>query len=78
MPCEKMLTTIARLMEATLIHIGNEEYARDNLSYGLTTMRNKHLAVSGSTFHVEFPGKSGIKHSIDIQDRRLAALSNNV
>lgn len=71
---DKILATIVRLMETTLIRVGNEEYARGNHSYGLTTMRNKHVAVSGSTVHFEFPGKSGIKHSIDLHDRRLAGI----
>ncbi len=70
----KILATIIRLMETTFIRIGNEEYARGNHSYGLTTMRNKHVAVNGSTVHFEFPGKSGVKHSLDLQDRRLARI----
>lgn len=74
MPREKILATIIRLMETTLIRIGNEEYARGNHSYGLTTMRNKHVVVNGHTVHFEFPGKSGIKHSIDLHDRRLARI----
>jgi DNA topoisomerase-1 len=74
LPREKILATIARLMETTFIRVGNEEYARDNHSYGLTTMRNKHVAVNGHTVHFEFPGKSGIHHSIDLQDRRLARI----
>jgi DNA topoisomerase-1 len=73
-PREKILATIVRLMETTLIRVGNEEYARGNHSYGLTTMRNKHVAVNGYTVHFEFPGKSGIKHSIDLHDRRLARI----
>lgn len=71
---EKILATIIRLMETTFIRIGNEEYARNNHSYGLTTMRNKHVAVNGHTVHFEFPGKSGVKHSIDLHDRRLAGI----
>lgn len=74
MPREKILATIIRLMETTFIRIGNEEYARQNHSYGLTTMRNKHVAVNGSTVHFEFPGKSGVKHSVDLSDRRLARI----
>lgn len=73
-PREKILATIIRLMETTFIRIGNEEYARTNHSYGLTTMRNKHVAVHGSTVHFEFLGKSGVKHSVDLQDRRLAGI----
>lgn len=74
MPREKILATIVRLMETTFIRVGNEEYARSNHSYGLTTMRNKHVAVNGHTVHFEFPGKSGVKHSIDLRDRRLARI----
>ena len=74
MPRSKILATIVRLMETTFIRIGNEEYARGNQSYGLTTMRNKHVAVSGSTVHFEFNGKSGVRHTIDLNDRRLARI----
>jgi DNA topoisomerase-1 len=74
MPRPRILATIVRLMETTFIRIGNEEYARGNHSYGLTTMRNKHVAVTGSTVHFEFNGKSGVAHSIDLSDRRLARI----
>lgn len=74
MPREKILAAIVRLMETTLIRVGNEEYARGNHSYGLTTMRNKHVAIHGDTVHFEFPGKSGVKHSIDLNDKRLARI----
>ena len=73
-PRAKILATIIRLMETTFIRVGNEEYARGNQSYGLTTMRNKHVAVNGNTVHFEFPGKSGVKHSLDLHDRRLARI----
>jgi len=74
MPREKILATILRLMETTFIRVGNEAYARENRSYGLTTLRNKHVAVTGHTVHFEFRGKSGIKHSINLADRRLARI----
>jgi DNA topoisomerase I len=74
MPRAKILATIIRLMETTFIRVGNEEYARVNHSYGLTTMRNKHVAVNGHTVHFEFSGKSGIRHSINLHDRRLARI----
>lgn len=74
LPRPKVLATIVRLMETTLIRVGNEEYARQNKSYGLTTMRNKHVDVDGSTVTFKFQGKSGIKHTIDINDRRLARI----
>lgn len=74
LPREKILATIVRLMEVTLIRVGNVEYARQNQSYGLTTMRGKHVQVAGSTVTFKFPGKSGVKHSIDVTDRRLARI----
>jgi DNA topoisomerase I len=74
LPRPKVLATIVRLMETTLIRVGNEEYARQNKSYGLTTMRNKHVEVDGSTITFKFQGKSGVKHTVDITDRRIARI----
>jgi DNA topoisomerase I len=74
LPRPKVLATIVHLMETTLIRIGNEEYARRNRSYGLTTMRNKHVDVDGSTVTFHFKGKSGIQHTVDINDRRIARI----
>lgn len=74
LPREKVLATIVRLLETTFIRVGNEEYARQNHSYGLTTLRNKHVDVEGSTLHFKFRGKSGRLHSIDLNDRRLARI----
>ena len=74
MPRHKVLAAIVRLMEATLIRVGNEEYARENHSYGLTTMRNKHVEVEGSSVTFKFQGKSGVRHTVDINDRRLARI----
>jgi DNA topoisomerase-1 len=74
MPRPKVLATIVRLLETTFIRVGNEEYAKTNHSYGLTTLRNKHVKVTGSTLHFSFDGKSGVKHAIDLSDRRLAAI----
>jgi DNA topoisomerase-1 len=74
LPRLKVLATIIRLMETTLIRVGNEEYARQNHSYGLTTMRNKHVAIDGSTVTFNFQGKSGVKHTVDITDRRIAKI----
>ncbi len=74
LPREKVLATIVRLLETTFIRIGNEEYARENQSYGLTTMRNKHVDVEGSTVTFRFKGKSGKVHNIDLSDRRLAKI----
>jgi DNA topoisomerase-1 len=72
LPREKILATIVRLMETTCIRVGNEEYARENKSYGLTTMRNRHVGVRGATITFDFTGKSGIHHTIDVQNRTLA------
>jgi DNA topoisomerase-1 len=76
MPRRKVLATVVRLMETTLIRIGNEEYARENHSFGLTTMRNRHVQVNGSTVTFRFQGKSGVKHTVDLTDRRLARIIN--
>lgn len=72
LPREKVLATVVRLLEATLIRVGNEAYARENKHYGLTTMRNRHVDVAGGTVIFHFTGKSGIKHEIDVADRRVA------
>ncbi len=74
LPREKILATVVRLLETTLIRVGNAEYAKTNRSYGLTTMRNRHVAVEGGTIQFQFKGKSGIAHTIDINDRRLARI----
>lgn len=69
---EKVLATVVRLLETTLIRVGNKEYAEENHHYGLTTMQNEHVAVQGATLHFHFVGKSGKEHTIDVKDRRLA------
>jgi DNA topoisomerase-1 len=69
---EKVLATLVRLLESTLIRVGNEEYARDNRSYGLTTLRNRHVKLNGSVMHFRFRGKHGIVHEIRIDDPRAA------
>ncbi|HEY2467923.1 MAG TPA: DNA topoisomerase IB [Terracidiphilus sp.] len=74
LPREKILATIVRLLETTFIRVGNVEYARENHSYGLTTLRNKHVDVEGSTVRFKFQGKSGKRHVIDLNDRRLARI----
>lgn len=74
LPRNKVLATIVRLMERTLIRVGNEEYARENKSYGLTTMRDRHVEVKGSTITFKFRGKSGKLHNVGLQDRRLARI----
>jgi DNA topoisomerase-1 len=74
LPREKVLATVVKLLETTLIRIGNEEYARTNKSFGLTTMRNRHVNVEGATLRFKFKGKSGKQHTIGIKDRRLARI----
>lgn len=71
---EKILAAVVRLLEKTLIRIGNMEYARDNEHYGLTTMKDDHVAVKGERVRFEFVGKSGQEHSIDLYDKRLARI----
>lgn len=71
---EKVLATIVRLLETTLIRIGNEDYARTNHSYGLTTMQDRHVKVRGETVTFTFRGKSGKNHVIDVQNRKLAGI----
>lgn len=72
LPREKVLATVVRLLELTSIRIGNAEYAKTNGSFGLTTLHNRHVQVLGSRVQFQFRGKSGIRHSINITDRRLA------
>jgi len=74
LPRNKVLATIVRLMERTLIRVGNEAYARENKSYGLTTMRAKHVQVNGATVVFRFRGKSGKLHTVGVEDRRLARI----
>ena len=74
LPREKVLAAVVQLLEKTLIRVGNEEYARDNGSVGLTTMREKHAKIRGGRVRFEFRGKSGIEHAIDLHDRRLARI----
>lgn len=71
---DKILATVVRLLEVTLIRVGNEEYARHNDSFGLATLRDRHVAVNGSSLRFEFRGKSGIRHTVDLRDRRLASI----
>lgn len=74
LPREKVLAATVKLLEATLIRVGNEEYARDNQSFGLTTMHDDHVQVRGPTIRFDFRGKHGVEHEIDIKDRRLASI----
>ncbi len=72
LPREKVLAAVVALLGATFIRVGNDEYARTNDSYGLTTMEDEHVQIKGATMHFEFRGKSGKEHAIDLRDPRLA------
>ena len=74
LPREKVLATIVYLLEATMMRVGNEESARTNKSFGLTTLRNRHVKVDGSEIAFRFRGKSGVYHKVKVQDRRLARI----
>src|SRR2546423_2764398 len=71
---ERVRATVSRLLEETLIRVGNDEYAKRNRSFGLTTLRDDHVAVRGSKIRFRFRGKSGIQHEVDVTDRRLARI----
>ena len=70
----RVLAAVIKLLETTLIRVGNEEYARDNGSFGLTTFRDHHASITGWTVKFRFRGKSGKVHEIGIQDRRLSGI----
>jgi DNA topoisomerase-1 len=72
LPRTKVLATVVRLLERTLVRVGNGEYARTNGSFGLTTLRNRHVDVSGGNIRFEFRGKGGKLHVVDLHDPRLA------
>lgn len=74
LPREKVLATVLRLLEITRIRVGNEEYAQTNKSFGLTTMRDRHVDISGAKLRFKFRGKSGVEHDIELSDRRLARI----
>jgi DNA topoisomerase-1 len=74
LPRDKVLATIVYLLEATMMRIGNDEYARENKSYGLTTLRNRHVKIDGSEVEFRFRGKSGVYHDVKVHDRRLARI----
>lgn len=71
---ERVVATVVQLLEKTFIRIGNEEYARENGSFGLTTLRDRHVKVRGGEIRFEFKGKSGIRHSLRLNDARLAKI----
>ncbi|CAN5419852.1 DNA topoisomerase IB [soil metagenome] len=74
LPREKVLAAVVSLLELTLIRVGNDEYAKQNKSFGLTTMRKRHLKLNGGGAVFEFVGKSGKKHKTGFRDRRLARI----
>ncbi len=74
LPRNKVLATVVRLLEVTLIRVGNEEYVQQNGSFGLTTLRNRHAHIEGGTVQFRFRGKSGVRHSVEVDDRRLARI----
>jgi len=71
---ERVLAAVVRLMQLTLFRVGNSEYAKSNKSYGLTTLRDRHVRIEGSHIHLSFRGKSGNRYESDINDRRLARI----
>ena len=72
LPRNKVLATVVQLLERTFIRIGNEEYARENKSFGLTTMKDRHVEVKGAKLRFRFRGKSGREHEVDVTDGRIA------
>jgi DNA topoisomerase I len=74
LPREKVLAVVVRLLDTLSIRVGNEEYARENKSFGLTTLRNRHVEISGTNIHFHFKGKRGIEHKVSIRDQRLARI----
>jgi DNA topoisomerase I len=74
LPREKVLATVVHLLETTLIRVGNDDYAKENKSYGLTTLRNPHVSVEGSELRFNFKGKSGKSWRLQVKDRRVAKI----
>jgi DNA topoisomerase-1 len=74
LPRERILAVLVRLLETTLARVGNVEYAKDNKSFGLTTLRNRHARVKGRSVELDFRGKHGIAHHLEIRDARLARI----
>jgi DNA topoisomerase-1 len=77
LPREKVLATVVRLLEATCIRVGSDEYARHNRHYGLTTLKDQHVAVHGPELRFHFQGKSGKQHQVGLRDRALARIVRN-
>ena len=78
LPRDKVVATVIALLEKTLIRVGNEDYAKENKSFGLTTLRNRHLDIDGSTLRFDFKGKSGKMWNLDLKDRRVAKLVRSI
>ncbi|WP_065755886.1 DNA topoisomerase IB [Bradyrhizobium paxllaeri] len=74
LPREKVLATVVHLLETTLIRVGNDDYAKQNNSYGLTTLKNRHVAVEGNEVRIRFTGKGGKQWSLRVRDRRIAKI----
>jgi DNA topoisomerase-1 len=74
LPRDKVLATVVQLLASTMIRVGNEEYARDNDSYGLTTLHEEHVRVRGDAIRFHFRGKSGVEHRVTVHDKRLATI----
>jgi DNA topoisomerase-1 len=74
LPRRKVLAAVVRLLETTLVRVGNDEYAKSNHSFGLTTLRDRHAKINGSKVTLEFKGKSGVEHEVDLSDPRLAKI----
>ncbi len=68
---ELVLATVVRLLDTTLIRVGNDQYARENGSYGLTTLRNRHVRIQGDRLQLSFRGKSGVRHEVEVKDQRV-------
>ena len=78
LPREKVVATVVRLLETTMIRVGNDQYAKANKSFGLTTLRARHLHLHGSEVAFEFKGKSGVQHKTSVHDRRLARVIKSI
>jgi DNA topoisomerase-1 len=78
LPRERVIASVVRLLDNTMIRVGNASYARDNNSFGLTTLRSRHVAVEGTAVRFTFKGKSGKEWKLKLQDRRLAKIIRGV
>lgn len=74
LPKQKVLATVVRLLETSFIRVGNDEYAKENDSFGLTTMKDRHVRIAGARLLFHFRGKSGLEHNVELTDRRLAGI----